>query len=87
MAGAVLGASHGATGIVGGAMVAGKTAKMLQQVLESPRYASLSANLKTNIADAIMREDRSLLLRYLAEATARIGTLQAPRALSGAMAQ
>jgi hypothetical protein len=69
-------------GSLGQAWAVGKVAKLAQQVLASPRYQSLSANVKTGIADAIISGQRSGLEGWLRTAAGRLGIVEGPRAIS-----
>lgn len=77
--GGVLGASHGPGGAVGGAILVGKAAKLAQRVFESPRYASLAANTKTRLAEALTRGDEASVRRWLIRAAVQTGVVLTPQ--------
>lgn len=76
-AGRVVGAVT--SGTLGAAVVVGKSAKMLQQMFQSPRWNSLAANFKTGIADAIESGNQQATATWIRNAATRIGAIEAPR--------
>jgi hypothetical protein len=82
-AGVVAEAARG--GGIGQMFVAGKLAKMAQQVFASPRYQSLAANVKTGLADALTTAmttgKQAPLEGWLRTAAGRLGVVEGPQLL------
>jgi hypothetical protein len=81
--GGVLGSSGGIGGTLGGAIIAGKTAKLAQRVFESPRYRSLSAEFKAGLAKLIASGNQRALDNWMMQAAIRTGVVAVPRAVGG----
>lgn len=82
-AGQVVGAAMG--GGIPQVLAAGRLAKLAQQVFASPRYASLSANIKNGLANAIINGDGYGTHAFLTSAAARLGLVETPRLIGAAV--